>query len=98
MPVPSTGRSRPSLEPRITELSRLRQAYRLALERYIDVSSASSGRLLRLTPESISELDKANLQVTGRREAAAHETYLAAKTALLDYLIRSPARSYENTR
>jgi hypothetical protein len=68
------------------ELLRLRQAHRLALERFVDVASATCGRMARLTPETISEIDRANLLVGTRKETLAHENYLAAKAALLEYL------------
>jgi hypothetical protein len=68
------------------ELQRLRQACRLALERYVDLASDENGRLVRLRPESISELDRLNIMRLSRKESAAREAYSKAKAALVAYL------------
>lgn len=68
------------------QLTRLRQSHRLTFERYLDIASRLCGRLATLTPESISELDRANLLAARRKEAVAHEAYLKARSALAAYL------------
>jgi hypothetical protein len=67
-------------------LQRLRQACRIALERYVDVASLNSGNLLRLTPHSVDNLGRANLALLKRREEKAHQAYLEARDALLNYV------------
>ena len=73
------------------QLGRLRQSHRLTFERYLDIATRICGRLASLTPESISDLDRANLQAIRRKEAAAHESYLRARAALLEYLAAGDA-------
>lgn len=72
--------------PADKELHRLRQACRLALERYLDLASHGTGRLVNFTPESISGLDRLNVLLLSQKEKAARETYDRAKAALLSYL------------
>ena len=67
-------------------LVRLRHTHRLAFERYIDLASKICGRLGTLTPESLSNLDRANLGAAKRMEADAHAAYLRARGTLIDYL------------
>jgi len=71
------------------ELLRLRQSFRIALEKYLDIASHESGRLTCLTPESISEIDRANLILLSQKGKAAHHTYHRARTALISYLERT---------
>ena len=68
------------------QLGRLRQSHRLTFERYLDITTRICGRLGTLTPESMSDLDRANLQAGKRKEAAAREAYLKARCALMRYL------------
>ncbi len=73
------------------ELLRLRQSFRIALEKYLDIASHESGRLTSLTPEAISEIDRANLMLLSQKGKAAHLTYSRARTALIAYLERAAA-------
>lgn len=68
-------------------LQRLRQSCRLLLERYIDVASLNSGNLSRVTPHSLDDLGRANLALLKRKEEKAHEAYMAAREALLNYVL-----------
>ena len=67
-------------------LVRLRHTHRLTFERFIDISSKICGRLATLTPESLSDLDRANLGAAKRMEADAHAAYLRARGTLIEYL------------
>lgn len=69
------------------QLVRLRQSHRLTFERYLDIATRTCGRLATLTPETLSDIDRANLIAGTRKEAAAHEAYLKAKTTLTRYLL-----------
>lgn len=77
------------MTPDDKSLQRLRQQYRLALERYIDLASAGSGRLTRLTPENLSGVERANLSVMTRKEEAAYDAYVRAKAELTNWLTQS---------
>src|SRR5579862_8149833 len=74
------------LQPDFKTLQRLRQSCRITLERYVDLASHSSGHLARLTPGSIDQFGRANLALLQQKEAKAHEAYLKAKAALLQYV------------
>lgn len=74
------------------ELLRLRQSFRIALERYMDVASYESGRLTTLTPESISEIDRANLLLLSQKGKVAQQTYCKARAALISYLEQTAVR------
>ncbi len=85
-----------SICPQVTErtvspdhriLQRLRQACRVALERYVDVASLNSGNLSRLTPLSLDHLGRANQALLKRKEERAHQVYLDARDALLKYVM-----------
>lgn len=67
-------------------LQKLRQNYRMALDRYMDVTGSCSGRLSRLTPETLSGIEYANLAVLERKEEMAREAYLKAKADLQKWL------------
>lgn len=71
------------LEPDSKLLQRLRHACRIALDRYVDLASHSSGELSRLTPGSIDKLSRLNLALLQAKEDQALEAYLQARTALL---------------
>jgi hypothetical protein len=75
------------LEPDFRELQRLRQSCRVTFERYVDVASHASGQLLRLTPGSFMDLNRANLALLRQKEDRAHESYLKARAALLSYVL-----------
>jgi hypothetical protein len=77
----------PRVAPDPKTLQRLRQSCRLLLERYIDVASLNSGNLSRQTPHSLDELGRANLALLKRKEDKAYEAYLAAREALLSYIL-----------
>lgn len=81
------------MTPEDKSLQRLRQQYRLALERYIDLATAGSGRLTRLTPENISGVERANLSVMSRKEEAAYEAYVRAKIELTTWLMHPPTQT-----
>jgi|SRR5579863_1918204 hypothetical protein len=70
-------------------LQRLRQSCRIALERYIDVASLNSGHLSRIAPLSLDDLSRTNLTILRRKEDKAHQVYLDARDALLEYLFGS---------
>jgi hypothetical protein len=76
-----------ALLPDHKALLRLRQACRIALERYVDVASLNSGNLSRLTPLSVDDLGRANLALLKRKEERAHQVYLDARDALLKYVM-----------
>jgi hypothetical protein len=80
-------------EPDFRVLQRLRQACRVALERYVDIASNSSGHLARLTPGSIDKLGRVNLDLLVRKEEKAHDAYLNARATLLDYLLQADESS-----
>ncbi len=76
-----------TLSPDHKTLQRLRQACRVALERYVDVASLCSGHLSRLTPLSLDDLGRANLALLKRKEDHAHQMYLNARDALSKYVL-----------
>lgn len=80
-------------EPDFKVLQRLRQACRVALERYADVAGNSSGHLARLVPGSIDKLGRVNVELLVRKEEKAHGAYLNARAALLDYLLQADEAS-----
>jgi hypothetical protein len=69
-------------------LQRLRQACRTALERYVDVASHSSGQLARLTPGSVDKLGRINLALLRQKESKAHQAYMDARAALLEFVLQ----------
>jgi hypothetical protein len=72
--------------PDYKTLQRLRTSCRVMLERYIDVTGQSSGNLASLTPGFVDPVRRANLALLKQKEDRAHDVYLKARTALLDYL------------
>jgi len=72
--------------PDYKTLQRLRTSCRLTLERYIDIAGQSSGHLASLTPGAFDPLRRANHALLKQKEDRAHEAYLKARAALLDYL------------
>jgi hypothetical protein len=67
-------------------LQRLRQSCRITLERYVDVASLNSGHLSRIAPFSLDDIGRANLTILRRKEDKAHQVYLDARDALLEYI------------
>jgi hypothetical protein len=65
-------------------LQRLRRSCRVTLEAYMDAASLNSGQLLRLSPQSLDDLGRANLAVLKRKEDGAHQVYLSARDTLLN--------------
>jgi hypothetical protein len=92
----------PRVESDFKVLQRLRQSCRTALERYVDVASHCSGQLARLTPGSVDRLGRMNLMLLQKKESKAHQAYLDARTALLEFVLeegdldatRAPAVEY----
>lgn len=68
-------------------LQRLRQSCRMALERYVDIASHSSGQLACMTPGAVDQVGRANLALLRQKEQRAHEAYLEARSALLEYVL-----------
>jgi len=75
------------LEPDSKLLQRLRHTCRIALEKYVDLASHSSGELTRLAPGSIDRLSRSRLALLQTKEDQAHEAYLKARANLLKYVL-----------
>ena len=72
-------------------LERLRQSCRVSLERYTDVAGQSTGHLVTVPPGSFDPLRRANLALLKQREEKAHEAYVKARAALMDFLLGEEA-------
>lgn len=68
------------------DLQRLRQACRVAFERYVDTISEGSGELVRVRPGSVDQLARVNLAILERREQVALDNYTRAKANLMKFL------------
>jgi hypothetical protein len=88
--TPSQNTSHYSTEKQATPdykvLQRLRQSCRVTLERYVDVVSQTTSHLAALTPGSFDPLGRANLALLKQKEDRAHEVYLKARVALINYI------------
>ena len=77
-------------------LQRLRQACRVAFERYVDLASHGSGQLARLSPASVDQVARINVALLQQKEQKAHEAYLKARGALQDFVLGGNGLSPEN--
>jgi len=68
-------------------LQRLRQACRIALERYVDLASHGSGQLARLSPSAVDQVARINVALLQQKEQRAYEAYLKARTNLQDFVM-----------
>ena len=76
-------------------LQRLRQACRVAFERYVDMASYGSGQLARLSPATVDRVARINLALLQQREQKAYEAYLKARAALLEFVMGGSGLSAE---
>lgn len=82
-----TSNPRPRSESDLQVLQRLRQSCRRALERYVDAASHSSGQLMRVSSGGVDQLGRINLARLRQTEQQAHESYLEAREALLEFVL-----------
>lgn len=75
------------LDPDVKTLQRLRQSCRASLERYIDEASHCSGQLARLVPGAVDQLGRANMAQLLQKERKAHQAYLEARDALVEFVL-----------
>lgn len=68
-------------------LQRLRQACRVAFERYVDMASYCSGQLARLSPATVDRVARINVALLQQREQKAYEAYLKARATLLEFVM-----------
>lgn len=71
------------------QLQRLRQACRLAFERFVDIASHGSGELIRLSPANINQVSRLNVALLQQKEQKAYEAYLRARTNLMEFVLQS---------
>jgi hypothetical protein len=75
-----------SSETSFKDLQRLRQACRIAFERYFDIASHGSGELLRLGAAAGDPVARINVRLLQRKERKAYDAYVVAKANLMEYL------------
>lgn len=83
------------LDPDVKTLQRLRQSCRASLERYIDEASHCSGQLARLIPGAVDQLGRTNMAQLLQKERKAHQAYLEARRALLEFVMGPEAVEFE---
>jgi hypothetical protein len=77
-------------------LARLKQSFRMALERYLELVSQSADHLVRIGPGSVDVLSRVNLLLLKQKEEKAHAAYVRTRAALLAYVLEEGNGSGES--